>query len=301
MIIKIKIPAFLLLLSVACFRGHAQQIFRMSQFIDHNFIYNPAAAGANANPSVGLTYKKMWSGIDGGPSTLVLFGDHYFPKMKAGLGAYIYNDVTGPTSRSGAEVCLSYSVPLSEKRRLMFGLSGQVLQERLNLTDISKYISGDPLLFGPTSVTTGDASAGVYYTSPTLNLGASAKQLIESKLQFIKSNVDPNAMLYRHFYFMGSYNIRVDESNVLVPNVLVKYLPNSPVDLEAGMKLQFRDQLFLGLSFHYKQNYILFAGLKLAHRFQIGYSYEQYNTPLSLFDSGGGGNELMLRYFFGNL
>lgn len=279
----------------------AQQTFRLSQYMQHNYLFNPAAAGAAANPSIGITYKKMWSGIDGGPQTTVLYGDNYFSKYKVGAAAVIYNDVTGPTSRSGGEIALSYAVPLSDKRKIQFGLSGVLLQERLDKAAVEKYIPGDPILAGPGSWLTGDAAAGVYYTSSGLNLGFSVKQLIQSKLDLIKTATETEGRLYRHYYFMGSYNWRTDEDNVIIPNFLVKFMENAPVDIEAGARIEHKDLIWVGFNFHYKQDFSAFAGLKINHRYTIGYAYDQYKTPLSIFDAGGSAHELTLRYAFGKI
>jgi len=275
----------------------AQQIFTMSQFMQHNFLFNPAAAGANENPSVGATYKKMWSGIDGGPQTTILFGDMYFSKYKAGAGLVLYNDVTGPTARTGGELCVSYSIPFAEKKRLMLGLSGQFMQERIDKLKIEKYIPGDPLLAGPASYTTGDAAFGVYYTSPTLQLGASAKQLVQSKLDFIKSATNVEGRLYRHYYFMGSYNWKTDEDNVIIPNFMVKLSSNAPVDVEAGARIEHKKLFWVGFNFHMNQDFAAFAGVTLNQKLSIGYAFDQYQTPLSVFDGGGNAHEVSLRYF----
>jgi len=277
----------------------AQQTFRLSQYMQHNYLFNPAAAGASGNPSIGITYKKMWSGIDGGPQTTVLYGDNYFSKYKVGASATIYNDVTGPTSRSGGEIAVSYAVPLSDKRKIQFGLSGTVLQERLDKAAVEKYIPGDPILAGPGSWVTGDAAAGVYYASPTINFGFSVKQLIQSKLDLIKTATEIEGRLYRHYYLMGSYNWRTDEDNVIVPNFLVKFMENAPVDIEAGARLEHKDLIWIGFNFHHQQDFSAFAGLKINHKYMIGYAYDQYKTPLSIFDAGGSAHELSLRYAFG--
>jgi type IX secretion system PorP/SprF family membrane protein len=278
--------------------SNAQQIFSISQFIQHNFIYNPAAAGANEYASVGATYKKMWSGIEGGPQTTILFGDKYFKNSKTGLGVVLYNDVTGPISRTGGDINLSYSIPFSDKKKLMFGVAGQFLQESIDKAQIEKYIPGDPLLAGPGSYFTGDAAAGVYYTSSTLNLGFSAKQLVQSKLDFIKTSTLEEGRLYRHYYLMGSYNWKTDEDNVIVPNFIVKLSAHAPIDIEAGCRIEHKDLIWGGFNFHYKQNFSAFAGIKLNHKLAIGYAYDQYTTPLSTFSAGGGAHEIMLRLYF---
>ena len=125
-----KLKTIISLFACSCFFGksEAQQIFSITQYMEHNFLYNPAAAGAGDHPSIGASYKKMWSGIDGGPQTTILFGDKYFSKKKIGVGIVLYDDKTGPTSREGGEINLSYSIPLKGEKRLMFGLGGQFLQ-----------------------------------------------------------------------------------------------------------------------------------------------------------------------------
>src|SRR6187549_235310 len=146
-----------LALSTLFVSADAQQIFRISQYTQHNFLYNPAAAGANKDASIGATYRKMWTGIDGGPQTVMLYGDTYFEKQKTGLGVAIYNDETGPTSRTGGQVDLSYSIKLGEEgQRLMLGLSGMVLQYKVDMEAVTPYLENDAVLASSGSVVKGD-------------------------------------------------------------------------------------------------------------------------------------------------
>ena len=282
----------------------AQQIFAVSQYMQHNFIYNPAASGAADNSSVGTLYRKMWSGIDGGPQTSILYGDTYFEKQKTGLSAFIYDDKTGLTSRIGGQINLSYSVILNndKSKRLMFGLGGTFMQYKIDkeaLAQDPNFDHTDPLMSGPDTKFTGDATAGVYLKTPTINIGASVEQIIQTKLGYISTkNNSIDAMLYRHYFLMADYKIRTDDEDVLIPNALLKYQPNSPVDFLGGVKLVHQDFIWVGFSYHYNQTFSAYAGVKIAQKFEVGYAYDQYKTPLSIFDSGGGGNELSLRYFF---
>ena len=122
----------------------------------------------------------MWAGIDGGPQTTLLYFDKYFEKKKAGLAVVLYDDKTGPTSRSGGQVNLSYSIEMKEGRRLMFGLAGTLMQYKLDKAALAAYID-DPLIAGASENTMkGDAAAGIYYKSPTLNFGVSVQQLVQA-------------------------------------------------------------------------------------------------------------------------
>ena len=298
-------PIITILLCWVCLpKAGAQQIFAISQYMQNNFIYNPAAAGAADNPSVGALYRKMWSGIDGGPQTTILYGDTYFEKKKTGLSVFLYDDKTGPTSREGGQVNLSYSINLDadKSKRLMFGLGGTFMQYSIDEAYLNQYINDpiEPLLNNnpPDSKIMGDAAAGVYLKTPTLNVGVSVEQIIQSQLGFLKSQTDPQGKLYRNYFFMADYNLRTDDEDVLIPNAMVMYVPNTPADFQAGVKLLHQDFIWVGLGYHYNQSFSAYAGVKLAHKLEIGYAYDQYQTPLSAFDNGGASNELSLRYYF---
>ena len=166
--IKTIVSITTILLCWVCLpKAGAQQIFAISQYMQNNFIYNPAAAGASDNPSVGALYRKMWSGIDGGPQTTILYGDTYFEKKRTGLSVFVYDDKTGPTDRTGGQVNLSYSINLGndKSRRLMFGLGGSFMQYKIDKLYLSQDINdpSDPILDNavPDSKITGDAAAGV--------------------------------------------------------------------------------------------------------------------------------------------
>jgi type IX secretion system PorP/SprF family membrane protein len=296
---KLKIITILvLILTAGCFKAGAQQIFTTSEYIQNNFLYNPAAAGANDSASVGMTYRKMWAGIDGGPETFIAYGDKYFAKQKTGVGISIYSDKTGPTSQTGGQVDLSYSIPLRGERKLMFGLSGQVMQYSINKMELAFHDPGDPLLQSPSNEIKGDAGAGIYYKSSTLNVGVSAEQIIQDQLNYLKTSTNEQGKLYRHYYLVADYSWRTDEDNMLLPNLIVQYLPNAPVDIQGGVMLAHKDILWVGFTAHYQQSFGAYAGVKIDHCFSIGYAYEEFNTPLSAFDNGGASNELSLRYFF---
>lgn len=277
---------------------HAQQIYKVSRYLDRSFLHNPAAAGANNGTNIAAVYRSMWSGIDGGPETMILFGDTYFSSKNTGAGVVLYRDKTGAITRTGGELDLSYSVKLDgDKQRLIFGLGGEMIQYKIDKDKISPAITNDPLLLSGGTSTKADASAGIYYRSNTLNAGISAKQLIGAKLDLVK-NTATEGRLYRQYYFTSSYNFRTDDQNVLIPHAEVQVQENSPVNFEGGVVLEHRDIFSIGLGYNYQQSYTIFAGVKIQHKFSINYAYDDYKTPLSAFETGGGAHEISLRYSF---
>ena len=297
--IKIKSFAAFLLIAVIAVPAAAQQVFKISQYMENSFIHNPAAVGANGVATVGGVFRSQWSGIAGSPTTVILFGDKYFDTKNTGVGVMLYSDKTGPTSRTGGELNFSYSVKLDDKgKKLMIGLGAQVLQFKVDKDKIAEFIPNDPLLASSGSTIKGDMSAGLYLHAPNFNIGVSAKQILQPKLNFIKSATNEDGRLYRHFFLTANYIIRTDEDNVLIPHFELRYQPNAPADYEGGIMLVHKDFIHFGVSAHYRQDYTVFAGIKIDHKFTIGYAYDVYNNPISTFDGGNGVHELSLRYFF---
>lgn len=299
--LKIKTHLLFWFAAFFCIKADAQQLYKISNYMEHSFINNPAAVGANGYATVGAAYRSQWSGIDGGPVTSIFFADTYFAKMNTGLGIIAYSDKTGPTSRTGGELNLSYSVKLdnNNNKRFMIGMGAQVIQFKVDKLKIADAIPNDPLLASSGTTTKIDGNAGLYYRSNTLNIGVSVKQLVQPKLDLIKSTSNAQGRLYRQYHAMASYNIKTDEDNILQPHVEVRYQPEAPTDYEGGLTLYHKDMFHIGGSYHYKQAYTLFAGVKIMHKFSINYAYDAYTNPVSAFETGNAAHEILLRFFFG--
>ena len=138
---SLKIKTYLLFWFAAflCVKADAKQIYKVSNYMEHSFINNPAAVGANGAGTVGAAYRSQWTEFEGGPVTAIFFADAYFSKMNTGLGIVAYSDKTGPTSRTGGELNLSYSVKLdnNNNKRFMIGLGAQVIQFKVDKAKIA--------------------------------------------------------------------------------------------------------------------------------------------------------------------
>jgi type IX secretion system PorP/SprF family membrane protein len=178
------------------------------------------------------------------------------------------------------------------------GLEARFQQFAIDKAMLIDALGNDPVMGGAATRFKGDAGLGVAYTSAKWQLGASVSQLIQSKLDFYTGNLQRNeeARLYRHFYLHGSYQWQVDANTRIIPNFLVIYLPNAPTELQAGARVEHRELFWWGLSLRARQSWMLSTGIKLQKKMTIGYSFDIYSTPLSVFDQGPNAHELLLRY-----
>ena len=289
--------AALLLIGV---QAGAQQLMTSSLYDMQGGLHNPATAGVSQHTTIGASYRSMWSGIEGSPATAMIFGSTYLEKSKLGLGAYLYNDVTGPTSRKGIQTSYAYHIPLDKGATFSVGLEARFQQFAIDKAMIQDAIGNDPVYAGATNRFKGDAGMGVAYTSKKFQLGASVSQLIQSKLDIYSGTLtrSEEARLYRHFYLHGSYNWQVDANTKIIPNFLVIYLPNAPTEIQAGARVEHRDLFWWGLSLRARQSWMLSAGVKVQKKLTVGYAFDIYSTPLSVFDKGPNAHEILLRYDF---
>ena len=276
----------------------AQQIHTSSLYEMQGGLFNPSLAGVDQKVTLGTTYRTQWSGIDGSPKTSTVFGSVDLPQHQIGLGGYLYSDKTGPTSRTGATVAFAKHIETGKGGIFSLGLEARFQQFSLDRAKLSSTLGADPALGTSDNRSLFDAGFGLSYTGKHLQIGASVSQLVQSKLDFYTGNLTTteSARLYRHYYFNARYKWNVDNNTTITPHVLVTYLPNAPVDLQAGFHVEHNEVFWWGVAMRKKQSFILSAGVNINKKFTVGYAFDIYNSPLSIYDAGSFAHELVLRY-----
>jgi len=292
----------ILLINIVALAGalKGQQLMTSSLYDQHGNLHNPATAGNAKHALIGASYRKTWDGISGAPQTTLIFGSTYLKNAKIGIGGYLYNDVTGPTRRTGGQMAYSYHVQMANDATFSLGLEARLQQFSLDKAKLSATLGNDPVLASAESRFKADAGFGVAYNGKKLQVGASVSQLIQSKLDFYSGNLTPTeeGRLYRHYYLHGSYKWDVDGSTRIIPNLLFIYLPNAPLEVQGGARVEHNDVFWWGLGLRTRQSWMISAGVKIQKKFTIGYCFDIFNTPLSVYDRGANGHEILLRYDF---
>lgn len=292
-----KIILFAAILFVVT-NAEAQQLHFTSQYLQHNAMYNPGAAGLSNQPMIGVSYRSMWSSFPGNPRTFMVYGDGNLKKLNSGIGAYAYRDETGPTSRTGLQLAFSkHIISKDQKHKVGLGIELRGLQYAIDKGKLSGSLGTDPVLAGSSNKFGFDAGAGVYYTNGKLSAGAAVSQLIQSKLELANvPNSTEGGKLYRHYNFNASYKINTGSDIYIIPNALVRVIENSPSEYEFGAMVNYQEKIWWGLNWRVKQFWVLQAGVKILKRAGLTYSYEYYQTPISIFTGGSGAHEIGLRF-----
>ena len=293
---------FITLIALICLTTGAfsQQLHFTSQYLQHNAMYNPAAAGISKQDLLGISYRSQWSSFPGNPRTFMIYGDFSLTKMKAGIGAYIYRDETGPTSRTGIQLAYSYHIKTGANSRLGVGLELRALQFAVDKSKLQESLgSNDPILGGKDKKLGIDAGAGVYWTNDRLSVGAAVSQLIQSKLELANvPGAKEGGKLYRHYNFTANYRIQTGDDIYIIPNAMARVIEHSPSEFDFGVKIDYQDKIWWAMSWRVKQFWSLQAGFRILQRVRLTYSYDYYATPISVYAGGTGAHEVGLQFGF---
>lgn len=281
------------------FTARSQQLHFMSQYLQHNPMYNPAASGMGQNNMVGMAYRNMWSSFPGNPQTTMVYGDFELKKMNSGMSAYLYRDQTGPTSRNGVQFGYSYHIKSANgKSRLGIGLELRGLQyaiDKAKLTDALGTL--DPVLGGAENKFAFDAGFGLYWTNGKLSVGAAASQLIQSKLQLADvPNIQQGGKLYRHYNVNANYRLQTGDDIYVIPFAMVRLVQNAPSEYDFGTKVDYQDKVWWVLDWRVNQFWSLQTGVNLFKKVRLSYSYDYYVSPIGIFVAGSGAHELGLQF-----
>ena len=188
-----------------------------------------------------------------------------------------------------------------KKGKLSLGLEAKAQQYSIDRNKLAESLGSiDPVLMGGDNKYKFDAGFGVSYVDDRIQVGASVAQLIPSKLGFYDGNLSRSTegRLYRHYYGHGSYKWSVDKNTDVTPNFLLIYLPNAPLEFQGGVRVEHSQLFWWGLSLRAEQSWMLSAGVRVNKKMNIGYSFDIYRTPMSVYGSGSSAHEVLLRYDF---
>ena len=91
-----------------------QQTALNSQYMFNDFAINPAVAGTKNYTPLSLSFRRQWMGINDAPVTQSMMAHTFFGE-KSGIGAHVFNDVAGPTRRTGFSATFGHQIQVGEK------------------------------------------------------------------------------------------------------------------------------------------------------------------------------------------
>lgn len=276
-----------------------QQLPQFSQYMFNDFVLNPAIAGINDYYQIRTNHRFQWVGMTDPPLTnsIAFYGPD--SRLNMGYGGYIYNDVTGPTSRTGVSGAYAYNINITGNIRLSMGLSVSVLQYRVDGTQFTPKDPSDLLLMGTVSTTyVPDASAGVYMYADNFFAGFSVAQLLNNKLTIFEEKSGLNK-LKSHFYLTGGYRYQINNDWMLEPSAIVKATAPKEYRFEVSTRVQWQEMVWAGVGYRFHEALSVMAGYNYDDKIYVGYAYDIGITDLRKYNMGS--HEIMIGYRFNDI
>jgi len=274
----------------------AQQSPHFTQYMFNDFVINPAVAGTNDFYQIRSNHRFQWIGIADPPltNTLSIYGPH--GKLPMGFGVYFYNDVTGPTSRTGLTGSYAYNIRVSKKMRLSGGLSFGLMQYKFDGTQVNPKDITDLAIQPIVNASyMPDAAIGMYLYSNEFYAGFSTSQLLNNRIKIYEVKNGLNK-LKSHFYLTGGYKYKIDRNFTVEPSTIIKGTSPRAFQFDVTARIIYQKTFWGGLSFRMKDAVSILLGYSYEDKFSFGYAYDMGINGLRKFNSGS--HELMIGYRF---
>jgi type IX secretion system PorP/SprF family membrane protein len=281
--------------------SNAQQIGMYSHFFFKPMVYNPAYTGADNAVNAMIISRSQWTGFKGAPQLNIFTVDGSINK-KAGIGVQLISDRKGLSNRIGGDVSYSYRLMFNEDAHLSFGLALGIIDQTIDFSRALVENNTDPTLFTtPEHITSLDANAGLAFKWKGLDIGVAVPQLIGNKINYV-DNTDVRSYYTQARHYMGSVKYKIpvmkDKGLSLTPLALVRFLPNTPMQYDGTLNIEWQDKLWVGAT--YKNDYAvgLNIGVCIHKQLSVGYSYDFITGTIGKYS--GMSHEIMVNFKFGN-
>lgn len=286
-----------ILISICGFLGvYGQQDSQYTQYMYNTQIVNPAYAGSRGMLSLNALHRAQWVGLDGAPKTYSFTMNTPIGEKNVGLGLSFFRDEIGPSLENNLAVDFSYTIPVSEKTKLSFGLKGGMNILDVDFTRLDIYDPNDAdfqtNIRNRVSPTIG---TGLYFhTRDTWYIGISSPNLLRTKYYDDIQSSEVTEEL--HVYAIGGYVFSLNNSLKFKPAFLVKAVSGAPLAVNASANFLLYDKLTLGAAYRLDAAVSGLAGFQISEQLMLGYAYDYDTTELGNYNSGS--HEIFLRYEF---
>lgn len=286
---------FLVYFSFTATEVMAQQEPQYTQYIFNTTSINPAYAGSRESLSLLGLYRNQWVGLDGAPKTLNFSAHTPIGYQGVGLGLGFTSDKIGASSDNIITADFSYTINISRKTQLAFGLKGGISLLDINPDELTIYDPSDYDL-AKKNYASPIIGAGVYMYSDNWYLGFSTPNFLETK--YYDDVKVSTATEKTHFYLMGGYVFDLSSDVKLKPSVLLKGVMGAPISFDLSANVLLYDRVDFGLAYRLDAAVSAMAGFYIKDNILVGYAYDYSTTELRNYNDGS--HEIFLRFEIGS-
>ena len=262
----------ILIVVLNCTSLFSQNIPIFTHYYANPYIYNPAYAGIEGQPTVSLTFRQQWLGIEDAPVTSNLT---FHTPIVGGfnMGLNVTQDKYGIFKSSTALLTVGYNINLGFNQYLSFGISGGVGNQQLDPTGLDL---SDPALANVLDQNAFlDGNAGLAYHIGGLNIGISLPKIFKTRI-YPTSDFDTGELgLIKNYMITADYMLYFgNDEYIFQPYGSYRSFEGYSSQYEAGGIFHLKHLLWVGGSYRQDFGIIGILGVKLKSAFSVSYAYE---------------------------
>lgn len=295
-----KMKKIISLAFVSCaFLVNAQQLPLFSQYLNNDFLLNPAVSGTKSYMPVSVSARVQWVNFNGAPTNQI--GSIHGAMTKSiGMGLAVSNFTAGATRMTSAQVSYAYRLKLNDKIKMSFGLAPMIIQhsiakDKIVLEDINDNTFNK--LNGKTTIA--DLNAGVYAYGTNWTASLSVPQLMGNRYRMGDNDLFKER-LKRHYLVYGSYDLKCKEKYTITPSALIKVVESgAPIQFDVNVRAVYDNLFWVGLSYRgassqsFNEAMVVMTGIQ-KNNFIFGYSFDYGFSSIRSYSMGS--HEVFLTY-----
>jgi type IX secretion system PorP/SprF family membrane protein len=237
-------------------------------------------------------HREQWVGFEGRPSSTTMSIHSPLSYESVGLGLTAVRDVIGPLSQTMFYGDFSYSLKLTQKSKLAFGLKAGLNLINSETSTLNTTQAGDQnLQNNMRNRINPNFGFGMYYHSPRFFAGISTPKLIEQSIDGTETNKEK-----RHYFAIVGAVIPVSKEWKIRPTSQVKATFGAPMSIDFSVAGIYNDKVWLGSMYRLNAAYGVFAQYQINPQFRIGLATDFSSTVIRKYNYGT--FEVMLSYDF---
>ncbi len=286
---------FLLLISLFFFSSLMAQQQQLQNLYFFDLIFaNAAYTGHHDALSASSTYRKQWTGFKGAPETVQLAVHSPLRNQNMGIGIQAAHDRIGPRATTAISLLYAYRLRLVGGNKLSFGIRATAENHRYNWDEISYRDETDVVKDkGSTSLWSPAFDFAVMFSGDRYFAGIEVNNLSQSKIHEL---AESEARQYLHARLTGGYLLPVSDNFKLKPNVMARYTPNAPLQLDLNLNVLIIERFWLGAGYRFNYGMLAMLQFQVTRQLDLGYAYDFAANKLRSHHAGS--HEVFLSYRF---
>lgn len=273
----------------------AQQKAMFTQYMFNGLVINPAYSAMDEALNVTALARQQWVGFKGAPNTQTLTVHTPINSSNTSVGLIVMRDQIGEViSETGVSGTVAHRVNLNAETYLALGVNGGVSKYNgdYSLTGSPSAVS-DPVFSDQNSMRA-NLGFGVMLFSEKFYAGFSSPFFYYRDLQ---EGANTRTAYKPHYILQGGFITDLNADIKFKPNVLVKYVSGSPVQVDINANFLLKETFWIGGSLRSMDSFDLLAEINVTPNIQLGYSFDFTTSRLARVERGS--HEVMLNFRLG--